>query len=198
MAEIDYDALQRLADAATEGPWLVDAHHWGAGIMDDDGDQLFVESHGLTYSVNPKDAEFIAAARSAVPALLDRVRELEAEKVCEHQNADYLRMMTDDEKRELIAEARELAPTAAFADGSAFHTIWRLADALEGALTEPEWEYRIRGYYVRNKVTAYGAVIDQETAEAIMARQDDGIERTLQKRVAPGPWEPTDEVESNG
>ena len=101
--------------------------------------------------------------------------------------------MTNDEIRELISQARKSSDSLrnapwgidreSFADG-----VDRLADALEGTLTEPEWEYRIRSHYVPNKITAYGAVMDQETAEAIMAWQDDGIERTLQKRVAPGTW----------
>ncbi|MEV8339230.1 hypothetical protein [Leucobacter sp. NPDC077196] len=101
MAELDYDELQRLADAATEGPWK-----WTHEPGDDEGalrssseERYVLCANGLHtegfIAVGVADAEFIAAARSAVPALLDRVRELESQKVCEHQNADYLRMMAE-------------------------------------------------------------------------------------------------------
>jgi chemotaxis receptor (MCP) glutamine deamidase CheD len=57
---LDLDALQALCDAATPGPWETDADRF------DD--------------IEEDDAEFIAAAREAMPMLVARVRELEAEK----------------------------------------------------------------------------------------------------------------------
>ena len=84
MAELDYDELQRLADAATPGPWFQGR-----------GNQRFEkprevyskrepeeeDSHDIaTFVWSDEDAEFIVASRSAIPALLDRVRELEAER----------------------------------------------------------------------------------------------------------------------
>lgn len=84
MAELDYDELQRLADAATPGPWehhrTIQADHYvsaGGGILT--GTIIC----GPTYERN--NAEFIAASRSAVPALLDRVRELEEARGVEVQ-----------------------------------------------------------------------------------------------------------------
>lgn len=79
MAELDYDELQRLADAATPGPWswhsrqTVDGDSWAVFGTSDRA--LAGNRDGWT-----PDAEFIAASRSAVPALLARVRELEAER----------------------------------------------------------------------------------------------------------------------
>ena len=52
-------------------------------------------------------------------------------------------MLTDDEKRELIAEVRdEFLPHSN--DVWACDLAARLADALEGTLTEPEWQYQAR------------------------------------------------------
>ena len=60
--------------------------------------------------------------------------------------------MTDDEKRELIAEAREWVQEENWEsdhERAGFNRpgtglIARLADALEGTLTEPEWEWALR------------------------------------------------------
>ena len=84
MAELDYDELQRLADGATPGPWFQGR-----------GNQRFEkprevyskrepeeeDSHDIaTFVWSDEDAEFIVASRSAIPALLARVRELVAER----------------------------------------------------------------------------------------------------------------------
>lgn len=75
---IDTEALRRLADAATEGPW-----HWDPPSDDEwpsadeslrAGKDLVL--HGWGYdasgiSGSDEDRAFIAAARTAVPALLD-------------------------------------------------------------------------------------------------------------------------------
>lgn len=61
-------------------------------------------------------------------------------------------MLTDDEKRELIAEARETQEevtrsfTLKYGEDTGNHLLSRLADALEGTLTEDEWEYSIVGH----------------------------------------------------
>ena len=73
------DQLRALANAATEGPWVAgEPRGWGdsddepqsdidtpAGVLtwDDHGGDVF----------KPADAEFIAAARNAVPHLLDQL-----------------------------------------------------------------------------------------------------------------------------
>ncbi len=62
MTPLDLDAIEARCDAATRGPWKVDLD-----VFDKQGQEL-------------RDATFIAAARTDVPALLALVRELEAEK----------------------------------------------------------------------------------------------------------------------
>ena len=68
---IDTEALRRLADAATPGPWpLLGGGEYvgGVGLLvaPDDG------------GVSPANAAFIAAARTAIPALLDENAALRA------------------------------------------------------------------------------------------------------------------------
>ena len=82
--QIDRDQLRALAAAATPGPWVAgEPRGWGdnddepqsdidtpAGVLtwDDHGGEVF----------KPDDAEFIAAARNALPALLDALDQAEA------------------------------------------------------------------------------------------------------------------------
>lgn len=70
---IDAEALRRLADAAGEGPWMFDRDQNDGWMVVFGGNE---HPHG--YSIigsneylEPADAEFIAASRAAVPALLD-------------------------------------------------------------------------------------------------------------------------------
>lgn len=70
---IDTEALRRQADGATEGPWMFDRDQNDGWMVVFGGND---HPHG--YSIiganeylDPADAEFIAAARTAVPALLD-------------------------------------------------------------------------------------------------------------------------------
>ena len=79
---IDTEALRLLADAATPGPWhYIPGDHdlASAGIdITAEGDSLTWDDHSGEVFTHP-DAEFIAAAREAVPALLDRIARLEAQ-----------------------------------------------------------------------------------------------------------------------
>src|SRR5262245_26742525 len=79
-------AWRKLAEEATEGPWRLDsAKRFEFREPDDPGDQALVGGddtcpgivweHGPTGTAN---AAFIAAARTAVPALLDEVERLGA------------------------------------------------------------------------------------------------------------------------
>ena len=65
-------------------------------------------------------------------------------------------MLTDDEKRELIANARRqlkaddlernrYGESNAYSRGIGYQLVARLADALEGTLTEPEWRGVVLG-----------------------------------------------------
>ena len=88
---LDILELRALAEAATPGPWFVQAdRHRVCGIIgpkmaayDDEPEQEWrevqiVETDGGHYPPRWNDAAFMTAARSAVPALLDRVAALEA------------------------------------------------------------------------------------------------------------------------
>lgn len=80
--------LRRLAEAATPGPWKVEEYEeW-----DDSGRRLcwYVDMPGNEDStvLLEMDAAFIAAARTAVPALLDEVDQLRAEAT--QQRVDVL------------------------------------------------------------------------------------------------------------
>jgi len=64
---VDLDAIEARADAATEGPWFNNRN----GVV-------IVESHPLAPTVSENsswgDAEFIAAARADIPALVAELR----------------------------------------------------------------------------------------------------------------------------
>ena len=64
---LDLDAIEARADAATEGPWFNNRN----GVV-------IVESHPLAPTVSENsswgDAEFIAAARADIPALVAELR----------------------------------------------------------------------------------------------------------------------------
>jgi hypothetical protein len=71
MTALNLDAIEARANAATKGPW--DLHRKGilAGVTDPDGDGYIAEP-----PLRWTDAEFIAAARQDVPALVAEVRRL--------------------------------------------------------------------------------------------------------------------------
>lgn len=65
---MDLDVIEQRANAATEGPWEYDGRTlWGRDDI------------GRIKAVTPEDRVFTAAARTDVPDLVARVRELEAE-----------------------------------------------------------------------------------------------------------------------
>lgn len=83
MAELDYDELQRLADAATPGPWQLGSQTHGPSAIVRDAEGLGTIQDVWVCDADAgalENAEFIVASRTALPALLDRVRELEGER----------------------------------------------------------------------------------------------------------------------
>ena len=78
----DLDTIEQRANAATEGPWEASAHDHAAGdvpILDRTGHYLVIcPDCGVRGGYERADAEFIAHARSDVPALLAEVRRLRA------------------------------------------------------------------------------------------------------------------------
>lgn len=88
MADLDLDTLQRLCDAAAPGPWTLHDVNEGTGTPpawhiandayhnpSDDGADAFGTFLDFGYR---EDAEFIAAARTAMPELIAEVRRLQA------------------------------------------------------------------------------------------------------------------------
>lgn len=97
-APLNLDALQALCDAATEGPWVWEDNKLGSPATGD-GDHLtwdggedglegrgtrIIETDGGYYPPRANDRAFIAAAREAMPALIQEVRRLRAKVYCEH------------------------------------------------------------------------------------------------------------------
>lgn len=84
MTDLNLDRLAELEALATPGPWRHIETAWGESVEVDE-QQLFIEQYGVTYAWNGYNAALIAEMRNATPALLARVRELEAtvEKVRE-------------------------------------------------------------------------------------------------------------------
>lgn len=82
MTKLNLDAIQARADAATEGPWARSGHDIGHVVYDSEGPCELAGPVMLGHVIGEagyEDAEFIAAARQDVPALIARIRELEAE-----------------------------------------------------------------------------------------------------------------------
>lgn len=82
--QIDRDRLRVLAENATEGPWEVDYMGDLVSVPEREKDRygghIFIGTATGDASSATEDAEFIAAARTAVPALLDMLDQAEAER----------------------------------------------------------------------------------------------------------------------
>jgi hypothetical protein len=103
-APLDLAALRSLVERATPGPWEIDDERSRYGEKYPNGDPIDDNDiHGIhgpggvaivktdcgVYPPDRPDAEFIAASRTAVPALLDMVEALKAE-------VERLRKLFDD------------------------------------------------------------------------------------------------------
>jgi hypothetical protein len=82
-SELNLDAIEARANAATEGPWTLEVSGWSGKRVDTLSSPSSTvimgqdERGGASWS-DDDDAEFIAHAREDVPALVKHVRELEA------------------------------------------------------------------------------------------------------------------------
>ena len=155
MSEIDLDELERLEKAATPGPWF-------AGTEDPDDVVIW---HGpnrdwFTNIADPKkgcvafdfagdekaNAELIAALRNAAPALIARVRELEAEvegrKQVQERAANWLKQRglriakLEAALREIVDRAEWMTGSSDFAPGGRAHEGFarlRVADVIANA-----------------------------------------------------------------
>lgn len=73
---IDLEKLMKMHDAATPGPWaMVDAR----AFLDDEDFEIRNGQHCIGYGTSEADAQYGVAACNAVPELVERIRELEAE-----------------------------------------------------------------------------------------------------------------------
>jgi hypothetical protein len=78
------DELRRLEAAATPGPWYVNDDYRGSQRRELDGDRSLM-SRATTCTVNAwrlSDAALFAAARNALPLLLDVVEAAQEEELC--------------------------------------------------------------------------------------------------------------------
>lgn len=89
-------------------------------------------------------------------------------------------MLTDDEKRELIARLRDEDEIYEASMWDAIALAREAADALEGTITESEWEYG----YTRGSADPLTVCKDRETAQACARAMK---ERVVRRRKA-GPW----------
>lgn len=101
--------------------------------------------------------------------------------------------MTDDEKRELITRATKVGTNDVVANPRRYWGLIReLADALEGTLTEPEWEYGVKVTKTLPGDKAWlGGVYGVGTKdEALLAEHHNGGNETcIVRRRKAGPWE---------
>ncbi|MCT9017129.1 hypothetical protein N6G05_26620 [Cupriavidus gilardii] len=102
MGELNLDELGRLAKAATPGPW----EWWTSnsflrlsGSDGRDGGVLYacnIRNEYATVVVSEADRRFIAEARTALPALIARIRELEQENAALRTIAERYRFLRDE------------------------------------------------------------------------------------------------------
>ena len=89
---LDLDAIEARAKAATPGPWVVDKDAFGIGVIaesqigipDNDPEGVYIaDCYKKSAEVH---AEFIAHAREDIPALIAEVRRLEGELHVDPEN----------------------------------------------------------------------------------------------------------------
>jgi len=107
MSEIDLDAIQTRATMATRGPWHVewDGTGYPQRVFNDAAVLVAETCTGPEWP--PTDAEFIAHARTDVPALLARIAELEADLSDAHHEGFGVGMESADRDIDQIAAAAE-------------------------------------------------------------------------------------------
>lgn len=103
---LDLAAIQARADAASKGPW----EPYSVPATRKESDYVAVEAGDTEIRIARFeggwfDAEFIAHARTDVPALLDRVRQLEADLADAHRDA-MVNRDTANRAHEALANVR--------------------------------------------------------------------------------------------
>jgi hypothetical protein len=90
VAKVDIEEIEKRAGAATDGPWIygsllevdvcVDSDATGERVCTTMSDARQADAEPIEIAQADVNAEFIAHARTDVPALIVRVRELERER----------------------------------------------------------------------------------------------------------------------
>jgi hypothetical protein len=125
VSRVDLDAVQARVDAATEGPWAWEQtgdkdNSWAVGcVMDEDeqplsgrletGQGIVVEGVCEGIDHNPADAEFIAHARTDVPALIAELRvarDLVEDAGLSHVLADAITSLDPPATHDQVGEVR--------------------------------------------------------------------------------------------
>ena len=178
---IDLDELQKLAEAATPGPWVADPPR--AWDTDDDGGYQMqsslrvMDAGSITWDdhggevFRPEDAEFIAAANpQATLELIERMREAEAER--DAATAAIERVRAIAERHGVKSWTEEI-----FA-------------ALDGA-PEPECEYRWgdRNHHAFFDESRHEVFDSHIEAKVALNRESDRHEDRVLRRRKAGPWE---------
>lgn len=144
MTDEELDELLRLHEAATPGPW--EAAEWfgtidggwaaiGPHHQESDGEDDAPDSE--CHERAKRDAALIAAYRTAVPALVERVRELEADLGRAIKTAD-LEYDRADAAEERVAELEVEAAAGRRADVIAQREVNAAYDAVEARVRELE------------------------------------------------------------
>ena len=177
---LDLDAIEARANAATPGPWTVSRssshpgeRHIEAGL----GAGVYV-----AMDVGADDAAFIGAARTDIPALVARVRELESDaaqflahaedtimRECERHDRAILAMR--ERVRELEAERDRLRETAAEHQRAvvALAEEYNRRDAVTAALRGERAE--LQGYCDRLLADGRAAALERDELAATLANE---------------------------
>lgn len=136
---VDVEQLRGLLERATPGPWF--AYDRGVGYeiaLDEPGDTYpRTLPEGLKTSLGrAEDAELIAAAVNALPALLDLIRRQDAALTAVQELADALDIDAASEAME--AESDELDPHQMERQMGRSEATQSAADALRAALASPD------------------------------------------------------------
>lgn len=134
-----HEAARARCEAATDGPWDDQPDRTGTAtiVLDHEGDALW----DAVGTLRDEDGEFIAHARTDLPALLDEVERLRAlvtvtdDKVKRSASAAYENLATQDPQWNEVHGDTEFATL----DGS-FHFLETMRAALEAALNPKENE----------------------------------------------------------
>ena len=113
MTRPDLDAIRARCDAATRGPWRVDGstydedcnEHLAPYGLEGPNERLIWSSGGGEYAhPDMATAQFIAAARADIPALLAHIATLEHMLGEERENVDTLRAAVEHAEQRFVDE----------------------------------------------------------------------------------------------